>query len=211
MINAIALKKEIKSIFKKLESRYDLRGKFRLRLEETKYCYNDIETAIPYKVELVGFNKTLETIDLSKESSIRTDLIEFQLTNAIERIDFYELIYNFSKDQDYKIDFCNHTVYLSTKDGKEIKISCMPKDRYYVEGRYLLAENARGLAYRIEDQNYDLSFTLCEAEPWDASIKSAIKLDDICVDGLEELIEAIEETRHSLDYISERSLKMKLS
>ena len=211
MINAITLRKEIKSIFKKLESRYDLRGRFRLRLEETKYLYNDIETAIPSKVELVGFNKALETIDLSKESSIRTDLIELQLTNAIERIDFYELIYNFSKDQDYRIDFCNHIVYLSTKDRKEIKISCLSKDRYCIEGRYLLAENSTGLAYRIEDQHYDLSFILCEATPWDASIKSAIKLDDIYADGLEELIGAIEETRHSLDYIGERSLKMELS
>ena len=70
MIDVKEFRKEIESLFNKLKFRYDLRGGFKLELEESKYSQNGIEILVPSKVKLVGFNQTLEEIDLTKELSL---------------------------------------------------------------------------------------------------------------------------------------------
>ena len=105
MLDINEFRKEIESLFKKLKFRYDLRGGFKLQLEESIYSQNGVEFTVPSKIKLVGFDQTLEEIDLTKELSPNIDSIETRLTSAVKRIDFYKWIYNFARSNDYKIKF----------------------------------------------------------------------------------------------------------
>lgn len=200
-------KKEIESLFKKLKFRYDLRGGFKLELEESKCSQNGIELLVPSKVKLVGFDQTLEAIDLTKELSPNIDSIESRLTSAVKRIDFYKWIYNFARANDYEISFSRKIVYLFTEDRKEIEIRYIGQTLYEVLGRYILSPNATAVAYQIDSL---LKFRLCDMMPSNASAKSAVETVIINAKNLDELEKAIKDTRHHLDYASERTLKMKL-
>lgn len=90
MIDVNEFRKEIESLFKKLKFRNDLRGGFRLELEESVYEQNGIEILVPSKVRFVGFDLTLEEIDLTRELSPNIESIEARLTSAVKRIDFYK-------------------------------------------------------------------------------------------------------------------------
>lgn len=206
-MNITEFKKEIESLFQKLKFRHDLRGGFDLQLEESEYEQNDIEFLLPTKVKFVGFDRTLEAIDLTKELSFDIDSIERRLTSAIERIDFYKWIYNFAKEDSYEIEFRGQTVSLFTEDRKEIEIKCMSKDRYCVNGRYILSPNATMIRYKIDSLLY---FSLCHALPSNASVQSAISVDEGFAIGLEELEKVLKGMKRHLDYASERTLKMEL-
>ncbi len=207
MINIIEFKKEIKSLFEKLKDNYDLSDGFELRLEETVYEQNYIEFTLPTKVTLVGFDRDLEVIDLTKESSLDVNSIQARLTFAVKRINFYKWIYNFARSNDYKISFNGRTVYLFNEDRKEIEIYCQSNDRYTVSGRYILSPNARAIRYKIDSLLY---FSLCDAMPSNASVRTAISTDRDYAIGLEELEKSLKDTRRHLDYASERTLKMEL-
>lgn len=207
MINIAEFKKEIKSLFEKLKFRYDLSGGFKLQLEETVYEQNGIEFTLPTKVKLVGFDRDLEVIDLTKELSLDVNSIKSRLTFAIKRIDFYKWIYNFARSNDYKISFNGRTVYLFNEDRKEIEIYCQSNNRYTVSGRYILSPNARSIRYKIDSLLY---FGLCDAMPSNASVRSAINTDGDYAIGLEELEKSLKDTLRHLDYASERTLKMEL-
>ena len=207
MIDIHEFKKEIESLFKNLKFRYDLRGGFKLELEESKYSQNGIELLVPSKVKLVGFDQTLEMIDLTKELSPDIKSIETRLTSAVKRLDFYKWIYNFAKDNDYEISFNRKIVDLSTEDRKEIEIRCIGQTLYEVLGRYILSPNDTAVAYQIDSL---LKFRLCDMMPSNASVKSAVETVIIDATDLDELEKAIKDTRHHLDYASERTLKMEL-
>lgn len=206
-MNINEFKKEIESLFKKLKFRNDLRGGFKLELEESKYSQNGIELLVPSKVKLVGFDQTLEAIDLTKELSPNIDSIESRLTSAVKRIDFYKWIYNFAKDNDYEIRFNRKIVYLYTEDRKEIEIRCIGQTLYEVLGRYILSPNATAVAYQIDSS---FKFRLCDMMPSNASVKSAVETVILDAKNLNELEKSIKETRRHLDYASERTLKMEL-
>lgn len=207
MIDVNEFRKEIESLFKKLKFRNDLRVGFRLELEESKYSQNGIEILVPSKVRFVGFDRTLEEIDLTKEVTPSISLIESRLTSAVKRIDFYRWIYNFARSNDYEISFSRKIVYLFTEDRKEIEIRCIGPTLYEVLGRYILSPNATFIAYQI---NSSLKFRLCDMLPSNASVKSAVETEIIDALSLDELEKAIRETRSHLDYASERTLKMEL-
>ena len=207
MIDANEFRKEIVSLFNRLKFRNDLRGGFRLELEESKYSQNGIEILVPSKIRFVGFDQTLEEIDLTRELSLNVKSIESRLTSAVKRIDFYKWIYNFAKDNDYEINFRRKIVYLFTEDRKEIEIRCIGPTLYEVLGRYILSPNATFIAYQI---NPSLKFRLCDMMPLNASAKSAIETEIVDALSLDELENAIRETRSHLDYASERTLKMEL-
>jgi len=76
MIDVNEFRKEIESLFKKLKFLYDLRGGFRLELEESKYSQNGIEILVPSKVRFVGFDLTLEEIDLTRELSLNIERLK---------------------------------------------------------------------------------------------------------------------------------------
>lgn len=207
MIDVNEFRKEIESLFNKLKFRNDLRGGFKLELEESKYFQNGIEILVPSKIKLVGFDQTLEMIDLTKEISPNIDSIESHLTSAVKRIEFYKWIYNFAKDNDYEISFNRKIVYLYAEDRKEIEIRCIGPTLYEVLGRYILSPNATFIAYQI---NRSLKFRLCDMLPSNASVKSAVETEIVDALSLDELDKAIRETRSYLDYASERTLKMEL-
>ena len=207
MIDANEFRKEIVSLFNRLKFRNDLRSGFKLELEESKYSQNGIEILVPSKVRFVGFDQTLEEIDLTRELSLNIKSIESRLTSAVKRIDFYKWIYNFAKDNDYEINFRRKIVYLFTEDRKEIEIRCIGPTLYEVLGRYILSPNATFIAYQI---NPSLKFRLCDMMPSNASAKSAIETIVLDAKNFDELDKAIRETRSHLDYASERTLKMKL-
>ena len=138
MIDINEFRKEIESLFKKLKFRYDLRGGFKLQLEESKYSQNGIEILVPSKVKLVGFDQTLEMIDLTKELSPDIKSIETRLTSVVKRIDFYKWIYNFAQTNDYEIRFHRKIVHLFAEDRKEIEIRCIGSQFYEILGRYIL-------------------------------------------------------------------------
>ena len=204
-MNSIEFKKEIKSIFEKLQFRYDLRGGFKLQLEESVYEQNGIEFLLPTKVKLVGFDQTLEEIDLTKDSDIA--IIKSRLTLAVKRIDFYKWIYNFAKDNDYEISFDRKIVHLYAEDQKEIEIRCVGHEFYEVLGRYILSPNATATAYKIDSL---LRFRLFDMTPSNASVKAAIETVVIDAKNLDELDRALKDTQRHLDYASERTLKMEL-
>lgn len=206
-MNIIEFKKEIKSLFEKLKFRHDLRGGFDLQLEETVYEQNYIKFSLPTKVKFVGFDRTLEEIDLTKELSLDVESIERRLTKAIERIEFYKWIYDFARDNSYEIDFRSQAVNLFTEDRKEIEIKCMSKDRYTVNGRYILSPNATMTRFKIDSLLY---FSLCHALPSNTSVQSAISTDEEFAIGLEELEKVLKDMKRHLDYASERTLKMEL-
>ena len=207
MIDANEFRKEIESIFKRLKFRYDLRGGFKLELEESVYEQNGLEFLLPSKVRFVGFDRVLEEIDLTKEVTPNISLIESRLTSAVKRIDFYRWIYNFARSNDYEISFSRKIVYLFTEDRKEIEIRCVGPTLYEVLGRYILSPNATFIAYQI---NPSLKFRLCDMLPSNASVKSAVETEIVDALSLDELDKAIRETRSHLDYASERTLKMEL-
>lgn len=207
MIDINEFKKEIESLFKKLKFRYDLRGGFKLELEESKYSQNGIEILVPSKVKLVGFDQTLEMIDLTRELSPDIKSIEARLTSAVKRIDFYKWIYNFAKANDYEINFRRKIVHLFAEDRKEIEIRCIGSKFYEVSGRYILSPNATAVAYQIDSL---LKFRLCDMMPSNASVKSAVETVIIDAKSLDELEKAIKDARRHLDYASERTLKMEL-
>ena len=207
MIDANESRKEIESLFNRLKFRNDLRGGFRLELEESKYSQNGIEILVPSKIRFVGFDQTLEEIDLTRELSLNVKSIESRLTSAVKRLDFYKWIYNFAKDHDYEINFRRKIVYLFTEDRKEIEIRCIGPTLYEVLGRYILSPNATFIAYQI---NPSLKFRLCDMMPSNASVKSAVETEIVDALSLDELENAIRETRSHLDYASERTLKMEL-
>lgn len=207
MIDVNEFREEIVSLFNRLKFRNDLRGGFRLELEESKYSQNGIEILVPSKVRFVGFDQTLEEIDLTRELSLNIESIESRLTSAVKRIDFYKWIYNFAKDNDYEINFRRKIVYLFTEDRKEIEIRCIGPTLYEVLGRYILSPNATFVAYQI---NPSLKFRLCDMLPSNASVKSAVETEIVDALSLDELDKAIRETRSHLDYASERTLKMEL-
>ena len=207
MIDINEFKKEIESLFKKLKFRYDLRGGFKLELEESKYYQNGIEILVPSKVKLVGFDQTLEMIDLTKELSPDIKSIESCLTSAVKRIEFYKWIHSFAKANDYEIRFNRKIVHLFAEDRKEIEIRCIGPTLYEVLGRYILSPNATFIAYQI---NPSLKFRLCDMLPSNASVKSAVETEIVDALSLDELAEAIHATKRHLDYASERTLKMEL-
>lgn len=206
-MNIVEFKKEIESLFEKLKFRHDLRGGFDLQLEESEYEQNYVKFSLPKKVKFVGFNRVLEEIDLTKELSLDVESIERRLTRAIERIEFYKWIYNFARDNSYEIEFRSQAVNLFAEDRKEIEIKCMPKDRYTVNGRYILSPNATMTRFKIDSLLY---FGLCHALPSNASIQSAISTDEGFAIGLEELEKVLKDMKRHLDYASERTLKMEL-
>lgn len=207
MIDVNEFRKEIESLFEKLKFRYDLRGGFKLELEESKYSQNGIEILVPSKVRFVGFDQTLEEIDLTRELSLNFKSIESRLTSAVKRIDFYKWIYSFAKDNGYEINFRRKIVYLFAEDRKEIEIRCIGQTLYEVLGRYILSPDATFVAYQI---NPSLKFRLCDMLPSNASVRSAVETEIIDALSLDELEKAIRETRSHLDYASERTLKMEL-
>lgn len=207
MIDINEFRKEIESLFKKLKFRYDLRGGFKLQLEESIYSQNGVEFSVPSKIKLVGFDQTLEEIDLTKEVTPSISLIESRLTSAVKRIDFYRWIYNFARSNDYEISFSRKIVYLFTEDRKEIEIRCIGPTLYEVLGRYILSPNATAITYKIDSL---LKFRLCDMLPSNASAKSAIETIILDAKNFDELDKAIRETRSHLDYASERTLKMEL-
>lgn len=207
MIDVNEFRKEIESLFKKLKFRYELRGGFKLQLEESIYSQNGVEFSVPSKIKLVGFDQTLEEIDLTKELSPNIESIESRLTSAVKRIEFYKWIYNFARSNDYEINFRRKIVYLFTEDRKEIEIRCIGPTLYEVLGRYILSPNAMFIAYQI---NPSLKFRLCDMLPSNASVKSAVETEIVDALSLDELDKAIRETRSHLDYASERTLKMEL-
>lgn len=207
MIDVNEFREEIESLFERLKFRYDLRGGFRLQLEESVYEQNGIEILVPSKVRLVGFEQTLEEIDLTRMISPDISVIQSRLTSAVKRIDFYKWIYDFARANDYEINFRRKIVYLFTEDRKEIEIRCVGPTLYEVLGRYILSPNATVVAYQI---NSDLKFRLCNMMPSNASVKSAVETNITDAINLDELDKAIKDTRSHLDYASERTLKMEL-
>lgn len=207
MLDINEFRKEIESLFERLKFRYDLRGGFKLQLEESVYEQNGIEILVPSKVRFVGFDRVLEEIDLTKEVTPNISLIESRLTSAVKRIDFYKWIYNFAKDNGYEINFRRKIVYLFAEDRKEIEIRCIGPTLYEVLGRYILSPNATFIAYQI---NPSLKFRLCDMLPSNASVKSAVETEIVDALSLDELDKSIRETRSHLDYASERTLKMEL-
>lgn len=207
MIDINEFKKEIESLFKKLKFRNDLRGGFKLELEESKYSQNGIEILAPSKVRFVGFDRILEEIDLTRELSLDIKSIESRLTSAVKRLDFYKWIYDFARSNNYEISFNRKIVYLSTEDRKEIEIRCIGQTLYEVLGRYILSPNATAVTYKIDSL---LEFRLCDMMPSNASVKSAVETVILDAKNLDELEKAIKDTRHHLDYASERTLKMEL-
>lgn len=207
MIDINEFKKEIESLFKKLKFRYDLRGGFKLQLEESKYSKNGIEILVPSKVKLVGFDQTLEMIDLTKELSPDIESIEIRLTSAVKRIDFYKWIYNFAQSNDYEIRFNRKIVHLIAEDRKEIEIRCIGSQFYEVLGRYILSPNATAVAYQIDSL---LRFRLYDMLPSNASAKSVIETVILDAKNFDELEKALIDTRRHIDYASERTLKMEL-
>lgn len=207
MIDINEFRKEIESLFKKLKFRYDLRGGFKLQLEESIYSQNGVEFSVPSKIKLVGFDQTLEEIDLTKELSPNIDSIETRLTSAVKRIDFYKWIYDFARSNDYKINFRRKIVYLFTDDRKEIEIRCVGPTLYEVLGRYILSPNATAITYKIDSL---LKFRLCDMLPSNASAKSAIETIILDAKNFDELEKALKDVRRHLDYASERTLKIEL-
>ena len=207
MIDVNEFRKEIESLFNRLKFRNDLRGGFRLELEESKYSQNGIEILVPSKVRFVGFDETLEEIDLTIEPVPNISLIESRLTSAVKRIDFYKWIYSFAKYNGYEINFRRKIVYLFTEDRKEIEIRCIGPTLYEVLGRYILSPNATAVTYKIDSL---LKFRLCDMMPSNALVKSAVETSIIDAISLDELDKAIKDTRRHLDYASERTLKMEL-
>lgn len=207
MININEFRKEIKSLFEKLKFRYDLRGGFKLQLEESLYSQNGVEFSVPSKIKLVGFDQTLEEIDLTKELSLNIDSIETRLTSAVKRIEFYKWIYDFARSNSYEINFRRKIVYLFTDDRKEIEIRCVGPTLYEVLGRYILSPNATAVAYKIDSL---LKFRLCDMLPSNASAKSAIETIILDAKNFDELEKALKDVRRHLDYASERTLKMEL-
>lgn len=207
MINVNEFREEIKSLFEKLKFRYDLRGGFRLELEESVYEQNGIEILVPSKVKFVGFDRVLEEIDLTKELSLDIDSIDRRLTSAVKRIDFYKWIYNFARDNSYELSFNRRIVRLFAEDRKEIEIRIIGSSFYEIVGRYILSPNATAVAYKIDSL---LRFRLCNALPSNASMSSAIETVLLDAKNLDELEKALKDTRRHLDYASERTLKMEL-
>lgn len=207
MIDINEFRKEIESLFNKLKFRYDLRGGFKLQLEESKYSQNGIEILVPSKVKLVGFDQTLEEIDLTKELSPDIKSIETRLTSAVKRIEFYKWIHSFAQANDYEISFRRKIVYLFAEDRKEIEIRCIGPTLYEVLGRYILSPNATAVAYQIDSL---LKFRLCDMLPSNASAKSSIETVVLDAKNFEELEKALKDVRRHLDYASERTLKMEL-
>lgn len=207
MIDVNEFRKEIESLFNKLKFRNDLRGGFRLELEEAIYEQNGIEILVPSKVKLVGFDQTLEEIDLTKELSPDIKLIETRLTSAVKRIEFYKWIHSFAQANDYEISFRRKIVHMFAEDRKEIEIRSIGPEFYEVLGRYILSPNATAVAYQIDSL---LEFRLCDMLPSNASAKSAIETVVLDAKNFEELEKALKDVRRHLDYASERTLKMEL-
>lgn len=207
MIDVNEFRKEIESIFEKLKFRYDLRGGFKLELEESKYTQNGIVILVPSKVRFVGFDQTIEEIDLDRMLSPYIPAIESRLTSAVKRVDFYRWIYNFAKSNDYAIYFDQKIVRLYAQDRKEIEIRCVGPTLYEVLGRYILSPNATCIEYQI---NPSLKFRLCDMLPSNASVKTAVETVIVDAITLDELDKALKETRSHLDYASERTLKIEL-
>lgn len=206
-MNIIEFKKEIKSLFDKLKNDYDLSDEFDFKLEESAYEQLYCNVLIPKKVKFVGFDQTLEEIDLTKELSLDIDSIERRLTSAIKLIDFYKWIYNFAQDNDYELSFNRKIVRLFAEDRKEIEIRIIGSSFYEIVGRYILSPNATAVAYKIDSL---LRFRLCNALPSNASMSSAIETVVIDAKNLDELDKALKDTRRHLDYASERTLKIEL-
>lgn len=206
-MNIIEFKKEIKSLFDKLKNDYDLSDEFDFKLEESAYEQLYCKVLIPKKVKFVGFDQTLEEIDLTKELSLDIDSIERRLTSAIKLIDFYRWIFDFARDSSYEISFNRKIVRLLAEDRKEIEIRIIGQSFYEVLGRYILSPNATATAYKIDSL---LRFRLFDMTPSNASVKAAIETVVIDAKSLNELEKAIKDARRHLDYASERTLKIEL-
>ena len=206
-MNIIEFKKEIKSLFDKLKNDYDLSDEFDFKLEESAYEQLYCNVLIPKKVKFVGFDQTLEEIDLTKELSLDIDSIERRLTSAIKLIDFYRWIFDFARDSSYEISFNRKIVHLHTEDQKEIEIRMIGSSFYEVLGRYILSPNATATAYKIDSL---LRFRLFDMTPSNASVKAAIETVVIDAKNLDELDRALKDTLRHLDYASGRTLKMEL-
>ena len=205
LMNIIEFRESIMTLFQKLINNYDLSEGFELRLEESVYEQNGIEFSLPTKVKLVGFDQTLEEIDLTKNSDIA--IIKSRLTLAVKRIDFYKWIYNFARSNGYGISFDRKIVHLYVEDQKEIEIRYIGHEFYEVLGRYILSPNATATAYKIDSL---LRFRLFDMTPSNASVKAAIETIIIDAKTLDNLEKAIKDARRHLDYASERTLKMEL-
>ena len=206
-MNIIEFKKEIKSLFDKLKNDYDLSDEFDFKLEESAYEQLYCNVLIPKKVKFVGFDQTLEEIDLTKELSLDIDSIERRLTSAIKLIDFYRWIFDFARDNDYELRFNRKIVHLRTEDQKEIEIRMIGQSFYEIVGRYVLSLNATVVSYKIDSL---LRFRLFDMTPSNASVKAAIETVVIDAKNLDELEKTLKDTRRHLDYASERTLKIEL-
>ena len=194
-------------LFQKLINNYDLSDRFELRLEETAYEQNRIKFSVPAKIKFLRFDQTLEAIDLTKELSLDVASIERRLTSAVKQSNFYKWIYSFAQANDYEIRFNRKIVHLRTDDQKEIEIRMIGSSFYEVLGRYILSTNATVVSYEIDSL---LKFRLCDMNPSNASVKSAIETVVLDAKNLDELDRALKDTLGHLDYASERTLKMEL-
>ena len=200
-------KQELNILFDQLTEYYHLSDDRKFELVEQEYVQDGFKVSIPHKVRLSSRGQFIEVIDLTKELSIDIDSIERRLITAIKRLSFYDHLYSYAEENDYEITLSCREISLFIEDRMEIIVRFISKDKYSVRGKYVLSSNARFVRYKIDSLLY---FELCDALPSNASVKSAITTDEIDAQGFNELDHAIKETKHHLDYASERFLKMEL-
>ena len=183
--------KGIDDILGRMKQLPEFTDEFDLELVEETKTYSGESYKVPSKIVFSGLEH-----------------IEIMLRLAIERIPFYERMKEYAQSNGFEcVQFKKDRVILHTDDRKEIEIKSMRLDRFNVSGRYVLADNAIHIRYRLEEGLY---FSLCQPLPMHASVRSAVTIDDQFVISYEELYDAIAKAKQQLDYASERYVKMSL-